>query len=323
MGEPDILPPSQANEMAIQGINNGFHKYTHVAGTEDLKRSIQKKLFVENELKYEIDEIIVSSGAKHSLYNAFMVLCNPGDEVIIPSPYWVTYPEQIKLAGAVPRIVKTNEQTNFKLTPAELEKSISSKTKILILNSPNNPSGQVYSKSELKDLASIIIKYNLYVISDEIYEKMVYGSKHYSIANVSPELKSRSILINGLSKAYGMTGWRVGYTAAPLNFIQAATKLQSHVTSNISSISQLAAIGAIENWEEKSIFHLEKIAERVYKRLIQMNGVTCIKPTGTFYVFPNISNTFGKYYNSKKITNADDFAELLLLNYFINIVPGT
>lgn len=323
VGEPDTDTPMKASYKAIEGIVGGFTKYTNSSGIIELRKSLANKFKTENNLHYDIDQIIVSVGGKHSLYNAFMTLCNPGDEVILPAPYWVSYPEQIKLADAVPVIVDTDETTNFKITPAMLEAVITEKTKAFVLTSPSNPTGSAYSEAELRELAKVISKHDFFIISDEIYEKLVYNGEHFSIANISEEIKNRTLIINGFSKTYGMTGWRLGYTAGPKEIIKAMSNFQSHVTSNPTSIAQLAAIGALEDYDSKQREVFQERLEYVFKRVNEMNYISCLKPDGAFYVFPNVKECIGKSYRGTTITSSEHLCELILDNAKVGFVSGT
>lgn len=325
-GEPDFDTPDHIKKAAIDAIRAGKTKYTPVAGNCDLKKAICNKFKMDQGLDYTPDQIVVSAGAKHSLYNTMQVLLQPGDEVILPSPYWVSYLEQIKLAGATVRIVETSEDNGFKLTPEALESAINGSTKLLILNSPGNPTGAVYTEPELKALGDVILKYNFMVISDEIYEKMIYdGLEHVSIASLLPELQERTIVINGMSKAYAMTGWRIGYAAAPLALAAAMADLQGHSTSNPTSIAQEASLAAL-NGDQGPVAAMVKefVRRRNYMldRLRAIPGITCNRPGGAFYLFPNVRSYFGKSYNGKVINSATDLASLLLDEAQVAVVPG-
>lgn len=323
VGEPDTNTPIKASYKAIEGIVNNFTKYTNTSGIIELRKHLVRKFKIDNNLDYDIDQIIVSTGGKHSLYNAFMVICDPGDEVILPAPYWVSYPEQIKLTGAVPVVIKTDESTGFKITPSMLESVITNKTKALVLNSPSNPTGAVYSESELRALADLIIRHEFYIISDEIYEKLTYTIDHLSIANINEEIKDRTIIVNGFSKTYGMTGWRLGYTAGPKNIIKAMVDFQSHVTSNVTSIAQLAAIGALEDYytNQKSLF--QERLECVYGHVRKMKYINCLKPEGAFYLFPNTSECIGKSIDGEIITSSEHLCNLILTYAKVGIVSGS
>lgn len=322
VGEPDIDTPIKGSYMAIKGITNKFTKYTNPSGILPLKEKLRDKLLRDNGLDYDVEDIIISNGGKHSLYNAIITVCNPEDEVIILAPFWVSYIEQLKLARAVPKVIYTDESTDFKITKDILEKNITSKTKAIILNSPSNPTGAVYTKSELMDLVDVIKKYEIYIISDEIYEKINYEEDYTSIASLDSEIKERTITINGFSKAYGMTGWRLGYLTGPKNVISGIKKFQGHVTSNVNSIAQLAAIGALEcdTNENKEIY--KKRMEYSYNRISNISGVKCFRPQGAFYLFPNIKKYFGKKYKDSVINNAEDFSSLLLENNGVAVVSG-
>lgn len=322
VGEPDFGTPEAAGQAAIEAIKAGFTKYTPVPGINDLRKAIARKLKEENGLAYEMDEIIVSNGAKHSLYNAFVAICNPGDEVIIPAPYWVSYPEMVRLTGAEPVIITTDESTGFKITPELLKQAITPKTKALLLNSPSNPTGAVYTPEELKALADVIEQHEFYVLSDEIYEKMVYGVEQKSIASVSDAMKKRTLVVNGFSKAFAMTGWRVGYIAADRALVKAMTSFQSQTTSNPSSISQKAAVKALESFDPQAIEAFRKRLDYIMKRLDAMPLINCIRPQGAFYVFPNVSEIIGRSYEGTEIDSASTFASLLLEKANIALVPG-
>jgi len=325
-GEPDFDTPEHIKQAAVEALKKGMTKYTPVAGTLSLKEVIARKFKEDNNLHYDSSQIIVSAGAKHSLYNAFMVLCQPGDEVILPAPYWVSYMEQVKLTGAAPLVVQTREENGFKLTPEELRAVLTKRTKLLVLNSPCNPTGAIYTREELAALGQVIIENNITVISDEIYEKLIYdGEKHVSIAELGPELKDQTIIINGVSKAYSMTGWRIGYAAAAVPIAKAMTDLQSHSTSNPASIAQAGAQAAIEGVQDQVVSMVEEFDRRrkyMVERLQSMPGISCNTPKGAFYVFPSIKELMGKSYNGKKISGASDLASLLLDVSQVAIVPG-
>lgn len=323
VGEPDFNTPAPACDAAIAAIRDGFTKYTAVPGILELRKAIANKLERENGLTYAPEEIIVSSGAKHSLYNICVALINPGDEVIIPAPYWVSYPEMVRLAGGVPVIVETNESTGFKLTPEMLADAVTAKTKALILNTPSNPTGAVYSPDEIRALAQEIEKHDFYVISDEIYEKLLYDAKHLSIAAVSPKMKERTLLVNGFSKAFAMTGWRVGYVAGERSIIKAMTSFQSQTTSNPASISQKAALAALDHFDEGMVAEFRRRRDFVLKRLADMPLIRCIEPHGAFYLFPNVGEILGKSYQGQTLDSCDTLATLLLTEAKIALVPGS
>ncbi len=327
IGEPDFDTPQNIKKAAIDAINNGFTKYCPVAGTLDLKKAIISKLKNENNLEYLPEEIIVSCGAKHSLYNIFQAIFNPGDEVIIPSPYWVSYPDMAILAGALPVIVSTDDKTNFKVTAKQIEHVITPKTKALVLNSPSNPTGNTYTFDELKEIADVCLEHNLLIISDEIYEKLVYDNfKFYSIAQVSKDVQKQTLVVNGVSKAFAMTGWRIGYCAGPKEIISAMTKIQSQSTSNPTSISLKATTEALNGPKEemeKMRQEFEKRRNYIVEKLNSINGIKCVKPNGAFYVFPNISGLLGKKYKNKAINTDIELCEYLLDNAKIAVVPGS
>ncbi len=326
-GEPDFDTPEVINNEAISAIRGGMTKYTAVAGTPELREAICRKFEQDQGIRYQPGQIVVSSGAKHSIYNAVQVLVQAGDEVILPAPYWVSYLEQIKLAGAEARIVATSEEKGFKLTPGLLEAVVTPRTRLLILNSPSNPTGAVYSKQELESLAEVILKHDeLMVISDEIYEKLIYdGLEHVSIASLSDEIKERTVIINGVSKAYAMTGWRIGYAAAVEPVAKAMVDLQSHSTSNAVSIAQEAARAALNCASEAVGQMVVEFARRrnyMLERLQAIPGISCTRPGGAFYLFPNVQYFFGKSYQGKKINRASDLAVILLQDKKVAVVPG-
>lgn len=326
-GEPDFDTPQHIKDAAVEAINSGMTKYTPVGGTVQLKQAIIEKLKNDNGLEYRPEQIVVSAGAKHSLYNAFQVLVEDGDEVIVPAPYWVSHLEQVKIAGAKPIVIMADEANGFKITPEQLRAAITPKTKAVLINSPSNPTGGVYSREELKALGDVILEHdNIAVISDEIYEKLIYdGLEHVSIASVSEELKERTVVINGVSKAYSMTGWRIGYAAAPLKVAKAMTNLQSHSTSNATSIAQAASTAALSGPQqpvEDMRVQFAKRRDYMLERLLAIPGVSCPKPGGAFYLFPNFSAFFGRSYKGRTINSGTELAELLLDEVQVAVVPG-
>ena len=325
-GEPDFETPENIKEAAVDAIREGFTRYTPVGGIPELKDAIIEKLRRDNTLAYTRPEIVVSCGAKHVLYNLAQALFEEGDEVIIPSPFWVSYPDIVLLTGATPVIMETREDEGFKITPDRLSGTITARTKALVLNSPSNPTGAAYTSDELKALAEVVIEKDILVISDEIYEKIVYdGFSFSSIAMVSEEAKNRSIVVGGVSKSYAMTGWRIGYAAGPEAIIAAMTKIQSQNTSNPTSISQKAAVEAL-NGDQKTVGEMvEAFALRrnyIVDTLNSMNGVSCFNPQGAFYAFPNVSALYGKSYHGSPITGSASFAEYLLDAADVAVVPG-
>ncbi|WP_027363640.1 pyridoxal phosphate-dependent aminotransferase [Desulfotruncus alcoholivorax] len=326
VGEPDFETPENIKLAAKEAIDKGMTRYTPVAGILPLRQAIVKKLARDNGLIYEPGQIVVSAGAKHSLYNAFQVLCQAGDDVILPAPYWVSYLEQIKLTGANPVVIPTRIENSFKLTPGELSAAITPNTRAIILNSPSNPTGAVYTREELTALGEILVKHNIAIISDEIYEKLLYdGNEHVSIASLSPELKELTVVINGVSKTYAMTGWRIGYAAAPGPVAKAMADLQSHSTSNPTSIAQAATVEALVGTQEpvkKMVAEFVKRRDYMVERLNAIPGVNCDRPGGAFYVFPEIKSLLGKSYDGTVINGASDLAAVLLEKAHVAIVPG-
>ena len=327
VGEPDFDTPINIKEAAISAINSGFTKYCPVAGTPELKNAIINKLKRDNNLTYSSEEIIVSCGAKHSIYNIFQSIIDDGDEVIIPAPFWISYTDMIILAGGKPVIIKTNDKTDFKVTSDEIEKTLTSKTKAIIVNSPSNPTGTTYTPDELRAIAKICVKNKVIIISDDIYEKLTYGNfKFTSIVEVCPEAKELTILVNGVSKAYSMTGWRIGYAVGPKNIISAMAKLQSQSTSNASSISIKASVEALNGTQyyvEYMRQEFEKRRNYIVERLNKIKGIACRKPEGAFYVFPNIKSLLGKTFKEKLINTDVEFADYLLDMAKIAVVPGS
>ncbi|MDR2351082.1 MAG: pyridoxal phosphate-dependent aminotransferase [Endomicrobium sp.] len=325
VGEPDFDTPQSIKNAAINAINSGFTKYCPVPGTLEIKNAIIEKLKRDNNLVYTPEQIIVSNGAKHSLYNLFQSIIDDGDEVIVPAPYWVSYPDMIALAGGKAVIVPT-DKTNFKATLKTIEKVLTKKTKAIVINSPSNPTGVTYSQEELKIIADVCIKHKIFIISDDIYEKLIYDNfKSISIAQVSPQVKELTIIINGVSKAYAMTGWRIGYAAGQKDIISAMSKIQSQSTSNACSISIKAAVEAL-NGSQECIKNMRKEFEKrrdyIVTRLNSIHGITCIKPKGAFYVFPNIKDLLGKIFDNKTINTDLEFADYLLNYAKIAVVPG-
>mgnify|MGYP001560546795 CR=1 FL=1 len=323
LGQPEFKTPDVASEAGIQAIRDGYTKYTPTAGADDLKLAIIEKLQNDHQLTYNKKEVIVSCGAKHSLYNIAQVLFEEGDEVIIPAPYWVTYPDQVRLNGATPVIVKTREQDRFLMTKDQLKDAMTPRTKAIILNSPSNPTGSVYTEKDFSEIADLLISAGLWIISDEIYEKFIYdGKKYTSIASLSPDLKNKTILVNGVSKSYSMTGWRIGYSAGPQEVIEAMSTLQSQTTSNPSSISQKAAVAALKQGGPFILNMVSEYSTRralMVKQLNKIDGMFCPHPAGAFYVFPNVSGLLGK---RSAINSSAAFAEYLLEDYKVSTVPG-
>ncbi|MDA8098676.1 MAG: pyridoxal phosphate-dependent aminotransferase [Nitrospiraceae bacterium] len=326
VGEPDFDTPENVKQAGIKAIQTGFTKYTPAGGTDELKDAVIEKFKRDNGLAYEKSQVLISCGAKHSLYNIAEAIFDAGDEVIIPSPYWVSYPDQVLLNDATPVIVETTEQEGFRISAAKLEKAVTAKTKAIVLNSPSNPTGLAYDRKTLEEIAAVAVKHKIYVISDEIYEKLVYdGFKHYSIASLGPEIKDLTIVVNGVSKSHAMTGWRIGYAAGPKDVITAMANIQSQSTSNPTSISQKASVEALRGPQDfLAGMNAEFDKRRTYmvERLNRMPGVSCIKPVGAFYAFPNVSKLYGKTAAGRTIRNSSDMAAYLLEEAKVALVSG-
>ena len=328
-GEPDFDTPNHIKLAAIEAIKNGETKYTAVDGTPALKQAVSNKFQRDNNIKYNLDEIIISVGGKQVLFNALLSSINPGDEVIIPSPYWVSYPDMVALAGGKAVIVNGTAENNFKIMPEDIKNKITHKTKWIIINSPSNPTGSSYTKEELKGIGELLLTYkNIFIMSDDIYEKIIYdNNKFYTIAEVVPESKDRTLTVNGVSKAYAMTGWRIGYAGGAKELIKAMAKLQSQSTSNPSSISQAAALAALEGPEDflkerNAKFKIRR--DMVVEMLNNCEGITCLKPTGAFYVYPTCSGVIGKKTDSgEMINNSIDFSSYLIESQGVAVVPGS
>ena len=316
-GEPDFDTPAEVKDACAQALMSGQTKYAPAPGTPELRKAIAEKLQQENGLTCESDQVVVSNGAKHSLYNVLRALCREGDEVIIPSPCWLSYPEMVRVAGACPVFVDCAAEAELKMTPAEFEAAVTERTVAVILNSPANPTGTVYSEEELRALAEVALRHNLYIVADEIYEKIVYeGSTHFSIGSISEDVEARTITVNGFSKAFAMTGWRLGYFAAPLEIAKAISAFQSHTTSGANTFAQAGALAALRLPAESLLPMQNAFAERrdvLYEGLSSIDGVSCVKPMGAFYMLPNISR-FG--------LRSIEFAECLLEKEGVAVVPG-
>ena len=327
-GEPDFDTPNNIKEAAIKAIKDGDTKYTAVDGTQILKEAIVNKFKRENNLDYTTDQITVAAGGKHVIYNLMMATLNKGDEVLIPAPYWVSYPDIVLLAGATPVAVECSEEQDFKITAKDLESKITNNTKWLIINSPSNPTGSTYSEQEIKNLSQVLKRNpHVNILSDDIYEHITYGGfKFFTIAQI-PELKNRVVTMNGVSKSYAMTGWRIGYAAGPKEIIKAISKIQSQSTTNPSSISQAAAVEALNGNQDFISIRAKAFEERrdfVVNTLNSINGIKCLKPDGAFYVFPSCKNLIGKKdINGKKIENDTDFVQSLLENNGVAVVQGS
>lgn len=317
-GEPDFDTPQHIKDAAVKALADGFTKYTPASGTAELRQAVADKFASDNGLEYDSAQIIVNCGGKHSCYNVMMAVCQPGDEVIIPAPFWLSYPEMVKLAGAKPVILETTDETEFKVTPAQLREAVNEKTRILILNSPSNPTGSVYTPSETKAIGDVCIEKGIMMMSDEIYEKLVYGETEFkSVASFSKEHQEHTIIVHGLAKAYSMTGWRIGFTAAPLPIAKAIGAIQSHSTSNPTSFAQSGAVVALKGSQDHLGMWLGEFSKRrdyAYNRLNEMPGITCVNAQGAFYLFPNISNAG---------MDSGEFCERLLSEQKVAAVPGT
>lgn len=322
-GEPDFNTPQHIIDAAFQSMNEGYTKYTPSAGLPALKKAIQEKFIRDQGIEYEPNEIIVGNGAKHVLYTLFQVILDDGDEVIIPTPYWVSYPEQVKLAGGVPVYVEGKEENEYKITPEQLDAVITEKTRAVIINSPSNPTGMIYSHEELEALGKVCLDKNILIVSDEIYEKLIYGDyKHTSIASISQELKEQTIIINGVSKSHSMTGWRIGYAAGNKKIITAMTNLASHSTSNPTTTAQYGTIAAY-NGSQQSVEEMRKAFESrlniIFDTITDIEGFSCLKPQGAFYLFPNVK----KAAELTGYETVDHFVEGLLEEAKVAVIPGS
>ncbi|CAI3194978.1 pyridoxal phosphate-dependent aminotransferase [Clostridium neonatale] len=326
-GEPDFNTPENIIEAAIKAMKDGKTKYTPAGGILQLKETICNKFKNDNNLEYKPSQIIVSTGAKQSLANTFMAILNPGDEVLIPVPYWVSYPELVKLADGVPVFVNTDEKNNYKYTIESLNSALTSKTKAILLNSPNNPTGTIYNKEELVEIAEFAKENDLIIISDEIYEKLIYdGNEHISIASLSQDAYERTIVINGVSKTYAMTGWRLGYAAASEQIVKHMTSIQSHMTSNVNTITQYASIEALNGPIEdlkNMVKEFESRRNFMIEKLNSIDGISIIKPNGAFYIMVNISEYLNTSLDGIKISNSLDFAKVLLEEEKVAVIPGS
>ncbi len=326
VGEPDFDTPEHIKEAAIKAIQDGFTKYTPVDGIPELKEAIIDRIKQDLGVEYSLSNVLVSCGGKHSLYNIFMALVGKGDEVIIPAPYWVSYPPMVLLAEGEPVIVETREENGFKILPDELASSITPRTKAIILNSPSNPTGSLYTKEELIAIGKILLEKDIYLISDDIYYRILFDNyEFHSIVSLIPELKDKVIMVNGVSKTYSMTGWRIGYMLGPDEVITAARKIQSQSTSNPTSIAQKAAVSALNGPQDcidEMVQEFAKRRKRILELLDELPGVTCYPPEGAFYVFPNFSAYFGKTWNGKKIEGSVSLSEFFLEEAHVALVPG-
>lgn len=326
-GEPDFNTPDNINQVAVEAIQSGFTKYTPASGIDELKQAVSDKFRTFNHLEYGLDQIVISNGGKHSLTNIFTAIINDGDEVVIPAPFWLSYPEIVKLAGGVPVIVETTMEENFKITPEKLAAACNEKTKAFILNTPNNPTGMIYSRQELEALAKVIVEKDIYVVADEMYEYLIYGNdEHVSIGSLGQDIYERTITCSGLSKSYAMTGWRIGYTGASKEITKLMSSVQSHETSNPNSIAQKAALEALTGPQDKVKEMIAEFGERknyIYNRLKVLPYVNVIEPKGAFYAFVDVSTIFEKEYQGKKIGDVNTLATILLEDYSVAVVPCT
>lgn len=326
-GEPDFNTPDNINQVAVEAIHSGFTKYTPASGIDELKQAVSDKFRTFNHLEYGLDQIVISNGGKHSLTNIFTAIINDGDEVVIPAPFWLSYPEIVKLAGGVPVIVETTMEENFKITPEKLAAACNEKTKAFILNTPNNPTGMIYSRQELEELAKVIVEKDIYVVADEMYEYLIYGNdEHVSIGSLGQDIYERTITCSGLSKSYAMTGWRIGYTGASKEITKLMSSVQSHETSNPNSIAQKAALEALTGPQDKvkeMITEFGKRKDYIYDRLKVLPYVNVIEPKGAFYAFVDVSAIFEKEYQGKKIGDVNMLATILLEDYSVAVVPCT
>lgn len=325
-GEPDFDTPKYIRDAAIEAIEKGVTRYTAAQGTMELRKAVCAKMQRDHGLQYNPNQVIASSGAKHSLSNTFAAILNPEDEVIVPVPYWVSYTEIIKLNDGVPVLVPTKKENGFKMTKDELLAAVTPKTKAILINTPNNPTGSIYTEQELKDIADVAVKNNLFVVSDEIYEQLAYdGKKHISIAQLGEDIKELTIVINGMSKAYAMTGWRLGYACGSEKIIKAMSSVQSHAVSHPSSITQYAATAALNGPQDDVFKMVEQFAKRrtyMFERLSKMEGLKCLMPDGAFYIYVDITNYMNKKLCGQTIKSSLDFAQILLEQGHVAVIPG-
>ena len=324
-GEPDFNTPDNVCEIAIKAIKDGFTKYTPSSGTDDLREAVSKKFKEFNGLDYKKNQIVISNGGKHSLSNVFDAILNPGDEVIIPAPYWLSYPEMVALSDGVPVYVYATKEQGYKVTAAQIEAAVTDKTKALILNSPSNPTGMIYSEEELRAIADVVVKKDIYVVADEMYEYLIYGEeKHVSIASFNEEIFKRTITCSGLSKSYAMTGWRIGYTGSSLEIAKLMDAIQSHATSNANSIAQKAATEALNGPQTTVIQMREEFDKRrryMYERVSKMPYISCLEPKGAFYLFIDCEEALDKEYKGTKVASAARLADILLEDYAVAVIP--
>lgn len=325
-GEPDFPTPEYICDAAKEALDKGITRYTPAAGTKELRKAICEKLRRDNDMTYSYGDIIVSSGAKHSLFTIFQCILDPGDEVLIPTPCWVSYPEMVRMAGGIPVFVPSDESHNFIPTSRDIASRVTRRTKAIVITSPSNPNGSVWSREQLQFVADLAVTHPFYVISDEIYEKLIYdGQKHLSIAQLGEQIKSQTFMVNGMSKAYAMTGWRIGYVAGPRDVISAMSSFQSQATSNPNSIAQYAALKALEGDQtcvDDMVKEFEKRRNLMVERINSIPGLSCLKPQGAFYIMMNIKKLLGRSFHGREIESSMDFAELLLAEKQVALVPG-
>ena len=325
-GEPDFPTPAHICDAAKEALDMGMTRYTPAAGTKELRKAICEKLRRDNDMTYIYGDILVSNGAKHSLYTIFQAILDPGDEVLIPTPCWVSYPEMVRMAGGVPVFIPSDDSTDFIPTNKDIASRVTRRTKAIIITSPSNPNGSVWSREQLQFVADLAVSHPFYVVSDEIYEKLLYdGRKHLSIAQLGEQIKSQTFLVNGMSKAYAMTGWRIGYVAGPHHEISAMANFQSQATSNPNSIAQYAAMKALQGDQscvDEMVAEFQKRRDVMVERINSIPGLSCRKPAGAFYIMMNIKQLMGRSYNGRKLESSLDFAELLLAEKQVALVPG-
>ncbi len=326
MGEPDFDTPQHIKQAAVRAIEEGFTKYTPTPGIPELREAICEKLWRDNHIKYSPSQIVVSAGAKQAIQNIILALCEKGQEVLIPSPYWVSYPEQVRLAGATPVFIPTGDKTGFKISPEELDRAITPHTRVLILNSPCNPTGAVYTETELREIVAVAVKKGLFIISDEVYEKITYyGARHHSPAALAEEFYPKVITVNGFSKAYAMTGWRLGYAAGPEIIIRAAIKVQDHTTSCPNSVAQKAALEALRGdhgFLEQWLKEYDRRRLHIMEKLSKIPGISCQLPRGAFYVFPKVSGLYSRKIAGKEVKNSFELVDVLIEKAGVAFVPG-
>lgn len=324
-GEPDYNTPDNINQAAFRAIEEGFTKYTAASGIEELKKAVCKKFETFNHLHYETNQIVISNGGKHSLTNIFEAILNPGDEVIIPAPYWLSYPEIVKLADGVPVFVHCEKSQQYKISAVQIEQAITEKTKALILNTPNNPTGMVYTKEELSEIAEVVLRHDIYVVSDEMYENLIYGEgEHISIASLGEEIYNRTITCSGLAKSYAMTGWRIGYTGSSVEIAKIMGSIQSHQTSNPNSVAQKAAVEALSGPQDTVLLMKKEFDRRrryMYERVSKMPYLSTLEPKGAFYLFIDVSEVLKRKYQGSLIETTGKFAQILLEDFAVAVIP--